>query len=170
MPKPDGFSLSWLPSLDFSLPSTKRREEKNLRRFEELVDRAQWRKEIIGHDQVWICEEDNTFQIDLSAEREEGFSEDWTNVYPNKTAFFKPVWLKVGGVTIKELKYVYCDETRIFVPLPRKVADKHTPQSYRYEWDRRALDFKVAKIIGHYHIYETIEGVAKVSKISIVGS
>lgn len=164
LPKPDGISLSWPPSINFPFKKDKKRN--NLQHFEELTMRAKWRKEFIGHNEVWICEEDNTYQIDLSAEWRD-FSEDWTDGYPNKKAFFKPVLLKIDGVTIKEVHFIYCDEARIFVPLPRRVVHSDY-KTYHYEWNRNSLDFKLAKIIGHYHIYESIEGIAQVSKIKIV--
>jgi hypothetical protein len=143
-------------------------KKNNLRHFEQLVEKANWRREFIGNVEAWVCEEDNTYQIDLSSEWRD-FSEDWTDVYPNKKAYFKPVLLKINGVAIKEVNFIYCDEARIFVPLPRRVVHSNY-KTYHYEWYRNRLDFKLAQIIGHYHVYETIEGIAKISNITIVES
>ena len=160
LPKPEGLSLSWPPSLNFSF------NKNNIKRFEGLVEREKWNKEFIGNEEVWICEKDNTFQIHLS-DKYRDFREDWTDVYPNKSAIFQPLLLKINNTTIKEVYFIYCDETRIFVPLPKRVVSKGL-KSYHYEWRRDSLGFKLSKIVGKYHIYDNMEGVAKISNIKII--
>ena len=160
LPTLEGFSLSWLPSLNFSL------FKNNIRCFEKLLDKEKWQKEWVGNDEIWVCENNNTFQICLS-DKYRDFRKDWTDVYPNKSATFQPVQLKINNTVIKEISFIYCDETRIFVPLPKRIMEDNS-RSYNYEWRRNSLAFKLAKIIGKYHIYKNIEGVAKISNIKIV--
>jgi|GEM_PF-2898258 len=141
-------------------------EDDNLKTFEKLVENGKWKKEYIGYRGRWVCEDNDLYQIDLSSEHND-FEEEWANIYPNRKAFSQPVLLKIRGVEIKQITFVYCDETRIFVPLPEKVAVDSTG-SCHFEWNKNSLEFKLAKIIGRYYIYKNIEGIAEMSKIKIV--
>ncbi len=157
----EGIFLGWLPGLNIS------QKKNDLRAFKRYVEKSKWKKEHIENREIWICEDDNTFQIHL-AEGWKDFSEDWTNVYPNKKAYSQLVFLKIGNVTVKQLHFIFCDETRIFVPIPKRVSfDPETSKSV-YEWNKSSLEYKVCMIIGQYYIYKNLEGVAKSSKINIV--
>lgn len=164
LPKLEGFSLSWPPSINFSFP--KKKGSSNLSRFEELIEKSSWRKEYINNRAIWICEENDLYQINISPQAQD-FHEEWTSIYPDKKAFSESVWLKIGETIIKEVRFISCDGGRIFVPLP-KIITNHYSNKPRYEWNRKSLDFKLAKIIGRYYIYETIEGIAKISNIQII--
>jgi hypothetical protein len=139
--------------------------------FEKLAENERWNKESIGQKVIWICNEDNTFQIEIG-ENERPFTEPWTQVYPDRVgSWLHPVYLKVNGVTIKEISFIACDGGRIFVPLPeyQYEEDQHGDIiTTSYVWNRQSLRFKIAKIIGEYGAYKTIEGIAKKSKITII--
>lgn len=153
--------MSWPPSVNFSLKKDK--NQKNLSHFEHLVEKSSWVKEFIGHKEIWICESDNTFQIEIG-DSGGGFQEPWVEVYPDRNGHRYPVYLKISNAIIKELTFIACDGGRIFVPIP----ERHLEQDQLiYSWCRSALALKVCKIIGHYYIYENIEGIADVSEIRI---
>jgi len=137
-----------------------------LKAFAHLIEIAAWKKEFIGNKEIWICEKNNTYQIDASSEWRD-FEENWTNVFPNKKAFLQPVILKINNTPIKELNYVFCDETRIFVPLP-DIETTDAGKNFRYTWKKDSLSFKLLKVIGKYYIWKNIEEVAKLAKINIV--
>lgn len=162
LPKFDGFSLSWSPSLNFSLPKTE--QSNNLQRFEKMMEKSRWRREFINHKEVWINDDDNTLQIERGDYCGE-FREPWLEIYPDPVGARYPVYLKINNTPIKELTFIACDGGRIFVPLPeRDFENDHA----KYKWRRDSLPFKVCKIIGEYYIYNNIEGIARVSKINII--
>ena len=137
---------------------------KDLREFERLITSSKWRKELINHKDIWVNEDDNTFQIEMGECGEE-FREPWNEMYPDPVGHRYPVYLTINNSRTKELLFVSCDGGRILVPIPERhfEEDKHS-----FRWMRDSLSFKVCKIIGHYYIYKNIEGIAKVSKIEIV--
>ena len=161
VPKPDSISLSWPPSINF--PFKKNRNFNNLLRFEELLAKAKWWRETIGHKEIWINEEDNTFQIE-HGDYEGEFRESWLEMYPDPVGAKYPVYLKINNAIIKELTFILCDGGRIFVPMPER---NFEGKKVIYTWERNSLLFKVCNIIGQYYIYNTIEGIAQVSKIDI---
>jgi len=140
-------------------------KQEGTKKFEYLLENSNWHKKYIDHKQTWICNDDNMYQIEVG-ERERDFTEEWTQVYPDRygSAAY-PVYLKVRGVTIEQLLFISCDGGRIFVPLPeRKVVEEKIILYYKTD----SLEYKLAKIIGIFDDYRTIERVAEKSRIDIV--
>lgn len=139
--------------------------DKNIETFKNLVENASWRKELIKHKEVWICDKDNTFQIEVG-EPDGEFREKWTQVYPDtQNVSGYPVYLRINNTTIKELAFVSCGGGRIFVPLPELQSEGNQTV---YIWKINSLQYKVCQIIGQYYIYQNIEGIARMSKIRII--
>ncbi len=139
--------------------------DKNIEAFKRLIENTSWRKELIDHKEVWICDKDNTYQIEIGDCAGE-FHEKWTQVYPDSQNVARyPVYLKINNTIVKELTFVSCDGGRIFVPLPELQSEGSQTV---YIWKKDSLPYRVCQIIGHYYIYKTIEGVARISKISII--
>lgn len=138
--------------------------DKNIETFKNLIENTSWRKKLINHKQVWICDKDNTFQIEIGDYGGE-WQEKWVKVYPDVNASKYPVYLKINNTTIKEFTFISCDGGRIFVPLPELQSEGGQTV---YIWRRDSLSYKICRIIGQYYIHKTIEGVAQMSKIRIV--
>jgi len=137
---------------------------RNLNTFEKLIEIERWKKEFIDNREIWVCEIDNTYQVEVG-EKGRDFTEAWTQVYPDKFgSSFYPVYLKINGVTIKQLSFVTCDGGRIFVPLPES---KFKDKTQTFHWQIQSIAFKVGKIIGSFYIYNSLEGIAEASKILI---
>jgi hypothetical protein len=144
--------------------STQPEIENTFSGFQQLVENATWSKELIEDKDVYACDDNALFQIVLEDNSEE-FSEPWTQVYPDRNGSGKyDVSLKINGVTIKQLIFVWCDGGRIRVPLPRIkiVGDQRV-----FYWEANSLEFKIGKLIGNFYIYEDIEGIARMSNIEI---
>lgn len=140
--------------------------DKNIEAFKKLIENTLWHKELIDHKEVWICDMDNTFQIEIGDGRRGEFCEKWTQVYPDKANVSRyPVYLKINNTVVKELTFVSCDGGRIFVPLPELHSEG---EQVVYIWRKDSLLYKVCQVIGRYYIHKTIEGVARMSKISII--
>lgn len=138
--------------------------DKNIEAFEKLLENSSWRKELIDHKEVWFCDKDNTYHIEIG-DRIGEWQEKWAKVYPDVNSSQYPVYLKISNVTIKELTFISCDGGRIFVPLPELRSDS---DQAGYIWKRDSLPHKVCQIIGRYYIHQNIEGIARMSKISII--
>ena len=162
-PKPDSISLSWPPAINF--PFKKDKTQNNLQQFQQLAEKAKWRKELIDSKEVWLCEEDNTYQIEIGESSGE-FHEKWTQVYPDhQNVSGHHVYLKINNTIIREITFVSCDGGRIFVPSPEIQSEQN---QVVYIWRKDSLPYKLCRIIGKYYIHKTIEGVARMSKISII--
>lgn len=136
-----------------------------LRDFEFLLESSVWHKEFFDHTEVWIADDDNTFQIELGQKFRQ-FKEKWTDVYPDPNSSASPVYLKINGNVIKEITFISMDGGRIFVPLPDlKLLDD---ESVEYFWNLNSLEVKVCRVVGSYYIYNNLEGVAKRSKIKVI--
>jgi len=134
----------------------------NFNRF--LDDNHRWRKEIIDNKEIWFCEEDNSYQIEIG-EKNNDFSEQWTRVYPDKNgSWSKNVYLRVNTLQIKQFLFIYCDGGRILVPLPNR---ELVNGELSFWFDKDSLEYKIGKIIGDFYIYTSLEGVAKTSNIQI---
>ncbi len=140
------------------------REDKNIEAFEKLLENTSWHKELIDHKEVWICDKDNTYQIEIG-DRAGEWQEKWAKVYPDANASEYPVYLKINNTIIKEITFISCDGGRIFVPLPELQSEGGQTANL---WRRDSLSYKVCQIIGQYYIHKTIDGVAQMSKIRIV--
>lgn len=112
-----------------------------------------------------MCDANNTFQIE-QGERTREFTERWTTVYPDRNSSAYPVYLKIGGIVIKEITFISMDGGRILVPM----AEVHPTESdaVEYFWNANSLEVKVCRIIGSYYIYENLEGVARMSKVLVI--
>ncbi len=140
------------------------KESNTLKYFEVLLVSSKWKKEHINHREVWIAEDNNTFQIQSGDEGDE-FHESWTEMYPDQNTRRYPVYLKIDNSIVKELDFISLDGGRIFVPMPdRTVEDGNV----KYLWNLNSLEIKVCKVIGHYYIYKDLAGVARMSKVELV--
>src|SRR3990170_371905 len=139
----------------------KEEEEKNLKNFEKFIETEEWQKEFINNKEIWICQKDNTYQIE-HGENDREFKEDWTIGYPDKSSYCSSVYLKIGGVRIKELSFVSLDGGRIFVPVP-EIAQENDRRIYL--WNKNSLEYKIGKVIGTFYIYESLEGIGRRSNI-----
>lgn len=141
------------------------RPRNTLSDFEHLLEAGKWTKRLIDERTIWVCDDDNTFQIERG-QRTREFGERWTTLYPDPSSFATPVYLRIGPVVIKQLTFVSMDGHRIFVPIPqlRPVGGDQV----EYFWNRNSLELKVCGIIGEYYIYENVDGVARRSGVAIV--
>ncbi len=112
-----------------------------------------------------MADADNTFQIE-QGERTREFRERWTTVYPDPDSVAYPVYLKINGTIIKELTFISMDGGRILVPMAgvRPVSEGVV----EYFWNLNSLEVKVCRIIGSYYRYQNLEGVAQMSKVSVI--
>jgi hypothetical protein len=131
---------------------------RTLEGFEALLS-GSWKKEHIQHREIWMCESDNDFQIEIG-DNDEPFSEPWTHGFPDKKHCAKcSVFLRIGSTAIKELAFVYCDGYRIFVPMPdAEIRD----EARHFYYQRNSLKYKVGLVVGQdqFYIYRTLDGVA----------
>jgi hypothetical protein len=141
------------------------KEGNTLKYFELLLEKSKWKKEFIGHNEIWVAEENNTFQIYSEPQGEWRGHEEWTKTYPDQNATIYSVYLKINNTTIKELTFITLDGGRIFVPIPDR---KFENGKASYFWNMNSLEIKVCKIIGYYYIHKNIYDVAKRSKIEII--
>ena len=137
----------------------------SLRDFENLLETSRWTQSVIDHTEVWMADADNTFQIE-QGERTREFRERWTTVYPDPNSSAYPVYLKINGTIIKELTFISMDGGRILVPMAgvRPVSEG----AVEYFWNLNSIEVKVCRIIGSYYSYQDLEGVARMSKVSLI--
>ena len=141
------------------------KSKNTLEDFEALLETSLWNKEYIDGQAFFIASDDNTFQIVLG-EKFRQFTERWTKVYPDPNSSASPVYLRINNNIIKEFTFISMDGGRIFVPMPDiRAIDE---ENVEYFWNLNSLEVKICNIVGEYYIYETIEKVAKRSKIEIV--
>jgi hypothetical protein len=136
-----------------------------LRDFEELLESSKWTQTVIDHTEIWMADDDNTFQIE-KGECTREFRERWTTIYPDASSSAHPVYLKINGTIIKELTFISMDGGRIFVPMAE--VRPASEGKVDYFWNLNSLQLKVCWIIGDYYIYNNIEGVARMSEVSII--
>lgn len=172
-----GGLLSWLITHGYYLKSGADQQEQlaklqaalkprnTLNDFEDLLRNSAWTKSFVGHTEIWMADADNTFQIEQGESTRE-FRERWITVYPDPNSTAYPVYLKINGTTIKELTFISMDGGRIFVPMAEVRLD--ATGTTEYFWNINGLEVCVCRIIGSYYIYETLEGVARTSKVVLV--
>ncbi|MCH8034479.1 MAG: hypothetical protein IH950_12095 [Bacteroidetes bacterium] len=172
-----GGLLSWLITHRYYIKASESQEEQlgnlekklksknTLEDFEGMLEKSEWNKEYIDGQTFFIAKEDNTFQIELG-EKFRQFTERWTKVYPDPNSSASPVYLKISNNIIKEFTFISMDGGRIFVPMPdiRAIDD----ETVEYFWNLNSLEVKVYNIVGEFYIYESIDRVAKRSKIEVV--
>lgn len=155
---------------DSGSAEAKREAKENWRRssnyFEHMLTASAWEKNYLNDTVTWTCPKDVTLKI-LVPDSTDDFVEPWTERYPDKRGRRIDVQLKVNDSTIAELLFISLDGGRILVPMPRRVV---TDGVQIFFWERDSIEFKVGQVIGHYYIYNSIEGVAKISDISILSA
>ena len=136
-----------------------------LRDFENLLETSKWTKPVIDRTEIWMADADNTFQIE-QGERTREFRERWTTVYPHPDSAAYPVYLKINDTTIKELTFISMDGGRILVPMAgvRQVSEGVV----EYFWNLNSLEVKVCRIVGSNYRHQDLEGVARMSKVSVI--
>lgn len=142
-------------------------EKNTIEYFRQLLEESDWEKEYVDSRELWISQSNNIYQIERGerGERGEDFSERWTEVHPNPNSACYPVYLRIGHAIIKELSFIAVDEGRIFVPMPEQEVDN---DERRYSWSTESLEVSVCQIVGKYHIYHDLTGVAKRSGVELV--
>lgn len=141
------------------------RPQHTLEDFERLLQSSTWEKTDIDYKEVWVCAADNTFQI-VKGDQSREFNEQWTTVYPDRHSYAYPVYLRIGGSTVKELTFISMDGGRIFVPMAEVRPVEET--SVEHFWRGESLAVKVCRVIGDYYIYEDLEGVARKSNVALL--
>jgi len=171
-----GGAISWGITHKYSEKSSKENKEliedlsqgikktNTLKYFEVLLTSSSWKKEFINHREVWIAEDNITYQIQSGDEGDE-FHESWTEMYPDQNTRRYPVYLKIDNSIVKELDFISLDGGRIFVPMPDRTVEEN---EVRYIWNINSLEVKVCKVIGSYYIYKDLAGVARMSKVELV--
>lgn len=139
-------------------------DKNTLEYFQHLLETSEWEKQYIDGKELWISQSNNIYQIERG-ERGNDFSEPWTDVHPNPNCARYPVYLKIGDTIIKELEFIAVDEGRIFVPIPEQ---ELIDDERRYTWYQESLDVIVCRIIGKYHVYKNLSGVARRSGVELV--
>lgn len=154
-----------------------RRQRSQLETFEDYIVNKNWSEQYFDGNKVWICDEDNLYQIHERDDYDE-FSEPWTQVYPDSHGSGKhSVDLVYAGTIIKRFTFIYCDGGRISVVMPELYiapehrvpnADLDDDTDYReYHWEKDSLGYKLMSLIGNFYIYQNPEGVARHSNIHI---
>lgn len=152
--------------IELSKLADKLNVRKTLEAFEEQLSSSAWTKSIFHNKEVWISDTDNTLQIE-QGDQESEFGEPWSEVYPNPRSYSYPIFLKINNVIIKRLTFISVNGGRIFVPIPSTRIDSNGAREFF--WDRASLELKVCRVVGTYYIYGGLEGVARMSHISIEG-
>lgn len=138
-----------------------------LANFERLLTEAAWEKVHINDKEVWICQSDNTYQIQRG-ESSHSYVERWTTVYPDSSATAYPVYLKIASAVVKELTFVHMDGFRIFVPMTEVRPCGPGGRQSEFFWNVNSLRVRVCNIIGEYYIHDNLAGVAAMSRVAIV--
>lgn len=145
--------------------STQLQQKNTLADFEVYLDKSEWIKTHVDDKEVWLADTDNTVQIHIG-DRDRDFTEPWTTVYPDKNSSLYPVYLKIGGTTIRQLNFISMDGGRIFVPMADRRVSAN--RALEYFWNVNSLEVKVCNIIGTYYIHKNLVGIAEMSKVDIV--
>lgn len=139
-------------------------ETKNIQTFKEKLGNSEWDKQIIKATTVHVCRDNSTYQIEIGKPSEQ-FNEPWSDVYSDKLHSRRiPVYIKIDGQRIQEVSFVSCDGGRIFVPLPNWPEE----EGGEFYWEKDSLEFKLGEIIGEFHSYGGLSGIAEKSKIKII--
>lgn len=166
---------SWFISKSFAEKSSKELETKlrnqtskiesatTFINFERMLRTSMWRKEYIGHEEVWICENNNTFQIHIGDDNRE-FKETWTSVFPDQNTTMFHVNLTIGETIVKSLPFISADGGRYTLPLPELAFINNVPS---FNWSPNSVEVKVSEIIGNFYRYSSIKEVATFAKIEL---
>lgn len=132
--------------------------------FERMIRSAKWKCENIDNDEVWVCESNSLFQFKCSEDRT-GFREKWTSVFPDQNGSRFHINLMINGTVVRSLPFVSGDGGRYTLPLPdlALVNGEHV-----FTWYKDEIDVLIAAIIGNYYSYNSIDQVAKFTKVELV--
>ena len=166
---------SWIISRSFAKRSSKELEDKlntqasrlesatTFNNFERMLRTSQWRKENIGHDEIWICERNNTFQIHMCDDHRD-FKEAWTSVFSSQNTTLFHINLTIGGTIVKSLPFINADGGNYTLPLPELAVINNAHSFY---WSPNSVEVKVAEIIGNFYRHKSIKEVAEFTKIEL---
>ena len=135
----------------------------NFTSFEHMLRTAKWRREDIDNDEVWVCEQNNIFQFKRSDDREE-FREKWTSVFPDQSGSMFHINLLINGTVVRSLPFVSSDGGRYTLPLPDITL---IDEEQVFSWYKDDIDVVISEIIGNYYHYDSIEQVAKLTKVKL---
>lgn len=131
--------------------------------FERMIRSAKWKREDIGHDEVWVCESNSLFQFKRSEDRVE-FREKWTSVFPDQNGSRFHINLMINGTVVRSLPFVSGDGGRYTLPLPDLAL---VNEEQVFTWYKDEMDVLISEIIGNYYRYNSIEQVAKFTKVEL---
>ena len=166
---------SWFISRSFALRSSIELDKKlkeqtkqinstaTLVNFERLLETSKWVKEYINNEEIWVCEENRTFQLKIGDD-DRKFHEKWTEVFPDPYTTMFHIHLMVQGVTIKSLPFISADGGRYTLPLPELVVVNDEPAFY---WSPNSIEYKIAEVIGNFYRYGSLKEVANFTKIQL---
>jgi hypothetical protein len=141
--------------------------DRTLAKFERLLERAQWKKDILDSKMTWVCSEDASYQIVVDEESHKEFREEWTLKFPDtERASKSSVQLKIAGIIVEEMLFISVDGGRYFVPIPDIQALGEGKREFF--WDRGSLKYKVGQVIAEfYNEWPTFEDFAAHTGIEI---
>jgi hypothetical protein len=166
---------SWFISKSFSDESSKELETQlnnhaskiesatTFNSFERMLRTSNWKKEHIGHGEIWVCEKNNTFQIHMCDDDRE-FKESWTSVFPDQNTTMFHVNLTIGGTIVKSLPFISADGGRYTLPLPELAVIDGKPSFF---WSSNSVEVRVAEIIGNFYRYGSLGEVAEFTKVEL---
>lgn len=142
--------------------------ERSMKRFEQHIeDVHDWTFEVIGEERIWVYVEDALFQIVIGEGESVNYVEPWTEGFPDSQHNRGyPVYLRLAGINVKEVRFVSLDGGRYFVPMPElKLVNEEAHFFYR----RDSLRFKLSRIIGNYYSFcDSLEEFAEWRGIDVI--
>ncbi|MFT6288374.1 MAG: hypothetical protein ACJA09_003134 [Alcanivorax sp.] len=149
-----------------SLATQTRRLEnqETLEEFAKLLSQAEWEKNFVGQDPVFVCKSKPTFQFDMLGEREE-FYEDWMKVFPDRNGRAFDLNLKIRGTTVKTLRFISGDGGRYTLPLPEVYL---VDSKQAFVWRKNSLGYKVASVIGNFYRCDSLEEVGRFVGVDVI--
>ena len=150
---------------EFKKLELKLKPSNTLKDFEVFLSTSTWTKAVVEHAVIWMADDNNTIQIELSEDTRD-FQQPWTTVYPDALSTAYPVYLKINGITFRELTFISMDGGRIFVPRTERRVNK--AGKIEYFWNLNSIEVKVCRVIGNYYIYNDLEGIAKHSNVTLI--
>lgn len=130
-----------------------------------MLRTAKWNREEIDHEEVWVCEKNNLFQFKRSeSDGRESFREKWTSVFPDQHGSMFHINLMISGTVVRSLPFVSGDGGRYTLPLP-DLAIANDEQIFC--WYKDEVDVLIAEIMGNYYRCDSIDQVAKFTKVEL---
>ncbi|MEM7206492.1 MAG: hypothetical protein AAF434_01585 [Pseudomonadota bacterium] len=135
-----------------------------LEEYERMLENSEWVKEYEGIEAIYVCKLNPTFQFDMKGEGDD-FFEKWMSVFPDRNGKAYDLKLRIGGVTVKVLRFISADGGRYTVPLPEVYLNN---EKQEFVWRKNSLEYKISDIIGNYYRYKTLEEVSKFVKVDLI--